>query len=214
MIAHPPLYSRWEERINAATHGVGILLAITGLVLMVVFSSLKGNSYHIVSSSIFGASLVLLYSMSTIYHLVQRPRWKSIFRNLDHSSIYLLIAGTYTPFTLVSLHGAWGWTLLGTIWGCALAGISLEIFPKERPQRVSLILCIVMGWLILLAIQPLVENVKMGGLLLLIGGGLSYSLGVIFYLWKSLPYSHAIWHLFVLSGSILHFFAIFYYVLP
>lgn len=214
MIATPPLYSSKEEFANAATHGLGILLSITALVLMVVYSVLKGDGYHIVSTSIFGASLIVLYSMSTLYHVMQKPRLKKVFRTLDHSSIFLLIAGTYTPFTLVNLHGAWGWTLFGLVWGFALFGIIIETFTGQRLKRISLGLYIGMGWLILIAVVPLIENVEPGGLALLLAGGLSYTLGVAFYVWKSLFLNHAIWHLFVLAGSIFHFFAVFFYVIP
>ncbi len=214
MIATTPHYSTNEELANAATHGLGVLLSIAALVLMVVFSSLKGDGYHIVSSSIFGSSLILLYSMSTLYHVVQSPHLKRIFRKLDHSSIFLLIAGTYTPFTLVNLHGTWGWTLFGLVWGIALIGILVETFTRQQLKHLSLGLYIGMGWLILIAAGPLIENVQTGGLLLLLSGGLFYTLGVVFYKWKSLFFNHAIWHLFVLAGSIFHFFAVFYYVIP
>ncbi len=214
MIATPPLYSSKEEFANAATHGLGILLSITALVLMVVYSVLKGDGYHIVSTSIFGASLIVLYSMSTLYHVMQKPRLKKVFRALDHSSIFLLIAGTYTPFTLVNLHGPWGWTLFGLVWGFALFGIIIETVTGQRFKKISLGLYIGMGWLILIAVVPLIENVEPGGLGLLLAGGLSYTLGVAFYVWKSLFLNHAIWHLFVLAGSIFHFFAVFLYVIP
>ncbi len=214
MIASPPLYSNKEELANAASHGLGVLLSITALVLMVVFSVLNGNGYHIVSCSIFGASLIVLYTMSTLYHVIRKPHLKKLFRALDHSSIYLLIAGTYTPFTLVNLHGSWGWTLFGLVWGFALLGIIVQIFTGQRLKRFSLGLYISMGWLIIIAAGPLIENVEIGGIVLLLSGGLSYTLGVIFYVWKSLIFNHAIWHLFVLAGSILHFLAVFFYVVP
>ncbi len=214
MIATPPLYTSKEELANAATHGLGILLSITALVLMVVYSVLKGDGYHIVSTSIFGASLIVLYSMSTLYHVMQKPRLKKVFRALDHSSIFLLIAGTYTPFTLVNLHGPWGWTLFGLVWGFALFGIIIETVTGQRFKKISLGLYIGMGWLILIAVVPLIENVEPGGLGLLLAGGLSYTSGVAFYVWKSLFLNHAIWHLFVLAGSIFHFFAVFFYVIP
>lgn len=209
-----PQYSQREELANVLTHGLGTLLSISALVLLVVFSSLNGNGYHIVSSSIFGTSLLLLYSMSTLYHLVKGPKIKRLFRVLDHSSIFLLIAGTYTPFTLVTLNGKWGWTLFGLVWGLAVTGIIVEVFTGQKYKKISLSLYLVMGWLIIIALNPLIHTVPAGGLRLLIGGGLCYTFGVVFYVWKSLTGSHAIWHLFVLGGSILHFFAVFFYVIP
>jgi hemolysin III len=152
--------------------------------------------------------------MSTVYHMVTTARMKKIFRALDHSSIFILIAGTYTPFTLVSLQGEWGWTLFGLIWGIALVGIILETATGQRLKKLSLTLYLAMGWLVIVAAKPLFLSVAPGGLVLLAGGGLCYTFGVIFYVWKSLFFNHAIWHLFVLSGSILHFFAVFYYVVP
>lgn len=214
MIASQPAYSPKEEIVNAITHGLGTLLAISALILLVIFATINGNSYHIVGCSIFGASLILLYSMSTLYHAVRIPRLKKIFRALDHSSIFLLIAGTYTPFTLVNLHGSWGWTIFGVVWGMAIVGIILETVTKQKFKKISLALYISMGWLIIVAIKPLLSTVDTGGIILLVSGGLCYSLGVIFYIWKSLVFHHAIWHLFVLAGSILHFFAVFFYVIP
>lgn len=214
MTATRPLYTPQEELANTITHGLGILLSISGLILMIAFSLRNGNGYHIVSSSIFGSSLVLLYSMSTSYHLVTTPKLKKVFRALDHSSIFLLIAGTYTPFTLVSLKGGWGWTLFGLVWGFALVGIVVETITSQKLKRLSLFLYLVMGWLIVIAVKPLLQSVAPEGLMLLAGGGLCYTFGVIFYVWKSLTYNHAIWHLFVLAGSVLHFFAIFFYVIP
>jgi len=214
MIASPPAYSPREEIANAVTHGIGMLLSISALILLVVYATINGDSYHIVGCSIFGASLILLYSMSTMYHMVKTPKMKRIFRALDHSSIFLLIAGTYTPFTLVNLHGSWGWTIFGLVWGIAVLGIVLETVTRQRYKKLSLTLYIGMGWLIIIAVKPLLQTVDTGGIILLVGGGLFYSLGVIFYIWKSLVFNHAIWHLFVLAGSILHFFAVFFYVIP
>jgi len=209
-----PVYSPQEELANTVTHGLGALFSLGALVFLVVFSSLNGNAYHIVSSCIFGGSLLLLYSMSTCYHWVRTPRRKNIFRALDHSSIFLLIAGTYTPFTLVTLQGGWGWTLFGLVWGLAVIGVALVIFPRRRLEKLSLILYIAMGWLIIIAAKPLLTNIAFGGLALLVGGGLCYTLGIAFYVWRSLAFNHAIWHLFVLAGSLLHFFAVFFYVVP
>jgi hemolysin III len=203
-----------EEIINSITHGIGLALSLAGLSVLVVFASLYGNAWHIVSSSIFGASLVLLYTFSTLYHSFQLPRIKHIFKILDHSSIYLLIAGTYTPFTLVNLRGAWGWTLFGLIWGLAIFGILFSIIFINRFKIVSTFIYLFMGWLVIIAIKPLLSNVPGGGIAWLVAGGLFYTIGVIFYALKKLPFSHAVWHVFVLGGSVCHFFAVMFYVVP
>jgi hemolysin III len=207
-------YSLGEEIAHAVSHGIGALLSIAGLVVLVAFASLYGNAWHITSSSIYGATLILLYTASTLYQGIPQPAAKQVLRRLDHAAIFLLIAGTYTPFTLVNLRGEWGWTLFGLVWGFAILGVVLEIAVKRRIKWLSLSLYLGLGWLVLIAIQPLLETVATGGLILLLAGGLCYSLGVIFYVWKRLAYHHAVWHLFVMAGSLLHFFSIFFYVLP
>jgi hemolysin III len=207
-------YSTQEELANAATHGAGVLLSIAALVLLVVFSSIHGDGWHVASTSIFGASLIALYTSSTLYHIVTTPKIKKIFQTLDHSSIFVLIAGTYTPFTLVSLRGLLGWTIFALVWTIAIGGVLLETLTRQKFRKLSLALYLGMGWLIVFAIKPISENIAPGGIILLVSGGLCYSLGVIFYLWKSLLFNHAIWHLFVLAGSILHFFSVFFYVIP
>lgn len=207
-------YSKNEELANSLTHGLGTLLGITALITLLFFSTVYGTTSHIVSSIIYGSTLILLYGASTLYHAVHSTNTKRILQKIDHSSIFLLIAGTYTPFTLVNLSGAWGWSLLGLIWSLAIIGVILELAIKKRYKKISIVLYLSMGWLIVVAIKPMVENVETGGLLLLLSGGIVYSLGVIFYVWKSCPFNHAIWHLFVLAGSTLQFFAVFYYVLP
>ena len=214
MTASTPQYSQREELANVLTHGMGALLAISAMVLLIVFSSLNGDAYHIVSSVVFGTCMLLLYTMSTLYHMVKKEKIKRIFRLLDHSSIFLLIAGTYTPFTLVTLNGKWGWTLFGLVWGLAVAGIIVEVATKQKYKKISLALYIGMGWLIIIAIKPLLHTIPTGGLMLLVSGGFCYTLGILFYIWKSLAGNHAIWHLFVLGGSTLHFFAVFFYVIP
>jgi len=202
-----------EEIANVITHGVGLALSVAALVLLVVFASLKGDAWRIVSFSIFGASLVLLYLASTLYHGASRPRIKLRLNRFDHSAIYVLIAGTYTPFTLVTLRGAWGWTIFGIVWGLAIAGIIYKIFfYKVKFRAVSAVIYLLMGWIIVIAIKPLIQSLSTPGLIWLAIGGLSYSFGVIFYLWKKLPFAHSIFHLFVLGGSISHFFAILLYV--
>lgn len=209
-----PHYSLGEEIANSITHGVGVLFGITALGILTAFATLHGDVWHIVGCSIFGAALILLYTTSTLYHSIPLPRVKAVLRTLDHSAIFLLIAGTYTPFLLVNLRGPWGWSLFGAIWSLALLGIVLRIARGRRSSLLPICLYIGMGWVVLIAIKPLLDNVAPGGLLLLLSGGLTYTLGVAFYIWKKLPYHHAIWHGFVLAGSILHFFAVLFYVIP
>ncbi len=208
-----PRLTFFEEVTNAITHGVGALLSIAGLVLMVVFASIDGDAWKIVSAAIFGSSLILLYSSSTFYH-ASPPKLKEISQKIDHSAIYVLIAGTYTPFTLVTLNGLWGWWIFGIIWFLAIGGIVFQVFfYSDRFRLISSIIYLLMGWMMVAAIRPLLENLPSGGLYWLLAGGLSYSGGVAFYLWKRLPFAHSIWHLFVLGGSICHFFAVFLYII-
>ena len=207
-------YSVGEEIANSVTHGIGAGLSIAALSILVTFAGLFGDAWRVVSFSIYGATLILLYLASTFYHSFQAPRVKKFFRVLDHSAIFLLIAGTYTPFTLVNLRGGWGWTLFGLIWGSAICGILLEIFFIDRFKTLSMAIYIAMGWLVILAFKPLLSAVPAGGMIWLGVGGLIYTLGVVFYLWERIPFNHAIWHLFVLGGSVCHFFCILFYVLP
>ena len=207
-------YSLGEEIANSITHGIGIVLAITALVILTAFAAIYGNVWHIVSVSIYGTTLILLYTASTLYHSIQHPRAKRILQVLDHSAIYLLIAGTYTPFTLVSLRGTLGWWLFGVVWGFAVLGTIFQSSLMKRWRAVSLVLYIGMGWAILVAIKPLIVSVATGGIVFLILGGLAYTTGILFYVWKKLKFHHAVWHLFVLTGSILHFFAVLFYVVP
>ena len=209
-----PEYSAAEEFAHTLTHGVGALLSIAGLAVLVAFASLNGDVWHIVSSSIYGATLIVLYSASSLYHGVTHPRAKSILQRFDHAAIYLLIAGTYTPFLLVSLRGVWGWSLLSVIWSVAIFGMITEFVNAKRFEKLSLWLYLGLGWIVVLAINPMLENVEPGGLILLLLGGLSYSLGVIFYVREQMTFSHAIWHIFVLAGSVFHFFSILFYVIP
>ena len=212
-----------EELANAVTHGLGAALAVAALVLMIVFASLRGSARHIVGATIFGSTMVLLYLMSTLYHSFQGRRVKLVFRVLDHASIFLLIAGTYTPFCLATLKGAWGWTLFGLIWGLAAVGITLKsillsmaghLAGKRLWEAVSLAIYLLMGWLIVIAIVPLYRSLPLGGLYWLFGGGLCYTLGAIFYAWQRLPYHHALWHLAVVAGSGCHFACVLIYVIP
>ena len=207
-------YSFLEELFNSITHGAGVLLSVAALVLLIIFSNTYGTTSHVVSCTIFGVTLILLYSASTLYHSIQKPQVKSVLKIIDHSCIYLLIAGTYTPFLLVTLRGVLGWTMFGAIWFMAISGVLFKIFFVHRFKIISTLAYLLMGWIIIFVIRPLIDSLPSGGIILLVAGGLAYSLGVIFYAWKRLPFNHAIWHLFVLAGSICHFFAIIFYVLP
>ncbi len=209
-----PRYSKGEEIANGITHGIGVVLSIAGLAVLTAFATLYGSVWHIVSCSIYGATQILLYSASTLYHSLPFSRAKAIFRVLDHSAIFLLIAGTYTPFTLVSLRGPWGWTLFGIVWSLALFGILAQSRLIRLNGVVTLGIYLAMGWLIVVGARPLTASLAPGGLALLLAGGLAYTVGVVFYAWRRLRYSHAIWHLFVLTGSACHFFAILLYVIP
>ncbi|MDP8243601.1 MAG: hemolysin III family protein [Candidatus Hinthialibacter antarcticus] len=209
----PHVYTPAEERANILTHLAGVILGVIALIGMVVEASSNGDAWRIVSVSIYGATLVILYSTSTLYHAVQAPDLKRTFRIFDHISIYLLIAGSYTPFTLVTLRGAWGWSLFGVIWGLALVGIGLKIFTTGRWRVISSLVYIGMGWVAVIAFKPLVDAIAYDGFLWLLAGGLFYTFGVIFYIKKNLPYHHAIWHCFVLAGSACHFYAVYFYVL-
>lgn len=207
-------YPYWEEFVNVLSHGIGFLLSMAALTLMVVFASLDGNAWHIIGVSIFGASLVVLYLASTLFHWSMRSQVRKYLNVFDHSAIYVLIAGTYTPFLLVTLNGPWGWSLFGVIWGLAIAGIVFKMFFTGKYDRLSLLIYVFMGWLILIAIVPLVQNLSTMGLIWLLIGGISYSIGAVFYLLNRLPFNHAIFHFWVLGGSICHFFAVFWYVIP
>ncbi len=207
-------YLKGEEFLNASTHGLGVLLAIFGLILLILKSTRYGTAIHVASTAIFGSSMIILYLASTMYHSLLPGKAKGIFKILDHTSIFILIAGTYTPFTLVTLQGGWGWSIFGAVWGLAVLGIVLEAAFGRRVARLSLALYLVMGWIVLIAIKPLVNALPAEGLYWLLAGGVSYTLGVIFYVMKKIPYTHSIWHLFVLGGTICHFFAIYNYVLP
>lgn len=199
-----------EEIFNSVTHGIGVLLSIAGLILLVIFAAIKGNVWHIVSFSVFGTTLVLLYLASTLYHSFTKQKIKNLFARFDHAAIFLLIAGTYTPFLLTVLRGALGWTLFGIIWAVAITGVVIRSIYLTRFRKLMVGLYLAMGWLIVVAIGPLLKHVPGISLLFLLLGGIMYSVGVVFYAWRSLKYGHGIWHLFVLAGSILHFFAVIY----
>jgi len=206
-------YTAAEEVAHSLTHGVGLLLGIAALVLMVVFAAQRGSAIHVVSCAVYGSTLVVLYAASTFYHALPSGRGKRVFGILDHAAIFLLIAGTYTPFALITLSGGFGWSLFGVIWGIAIGGIVLEAVSRGRFRRIQLLLYLGMGWGIVGAARPLLQELATPGLVLLAAGGLAYTLGVIFFVWRR-PFHHAIWHLFVLAGSICHFFAVLLYVIP
>jgi len=202
---------RGEEIANSVTHGIGAILAVVGLVVLAVDSSRHGTARTVVACVVFGAALVLLYASSVLYHSVRNLRAKAVLRVFDHSAIFLLIAGTYTPFTLVSLRGAWGTALFVFVWGIAVAGITLRLVLPRRPTALFVSLYLAMGWCIVVAVRPLLAAVAPGGIALLVAGGLAYSVGVVFYVWHR-PYHHAIWHGFVLAGSACHYAAVLRYV--
>ena len=207
-------YWRRQEIANSVTHGLGIVLSVAGLVVLVVLASLHATVWHVVSFSIYGTSLILLYTSSTLYHSFRSPRLKRFIHFLDHSSIYMLIAGSYTPFVLVNLRGVWGWSLFGVIWALSFIGIVLKAFFTGRFKGISTAIYLLMGWLVVIAIKPLMHAMPVGGIAWLLAGGLAYTIGAFIYMWKAIPYHHAIWHLFVLAGSICQYFAVLFYVLP
>lgn len=209
-----PHFSLGEEIAHAVTHGVGIVLSIVGLTVLVAFAALRGDRWHVVGCAIFGATLVLLYTASTLYHAIPNPPARKVLRILDHAAIYLLIAGTYTPFALVNLRGKWGWSLLATLWILAVLGIVVASTALDRFQALSLVLYLGMGWSAVAVAGPMLENVGTGGVVLLVSGGLAYTFGVVFYLLRRMPYHHFVWHLMVVAGSVLHFFAVLFYVIP
>ncbi|MEH7305367.1 PAQR family membrane homeostasis protein TrhA [Neobacillus drentensis] len=208
------IFSKKEELANSITHGVGALLSISALVILIVFSSHYGNVRHIVSFTIFGVTMVILYLSSTLLHSFPEGKAKDIFEIFDHSSIYFFIAGTYTPFLLVVIKGTLGWTLFGIVWGLAIAGTVFKCFFVKKYLFSSTALYVVMGWLIVFAWKPLVKNLSSQGMTYLIIGGALYTLGAIFYVWRGFKYHHAVWHLFVLAASVAHFFCVLFYVLP
>lgn len=204
-----PLYTIREEIVHSISHGIGTLLSVTGLVTLTVIAALFGNSRQLVSVMVYGLSLVLLYLASTLYHAIQVPRIKKVFQIMDHSAIYLLIAGTYTPFLLISLEGAQGLSLLVIIWALAFFGIGFKAFYIDRFHRISTIGYLLMGWLGVLGGKQVLAAIPNPSLYWLAAGGVIYTAGIVFLAWRRIPYNHAIWHLFVLVGSICHFFAVF-----
>ena len=203
-----------EEWFNVLTHGTGALLSVFALIALVYFSAIRGTRMQLTASIIFGISLFTLYTASTIYHAMTRLRWKRLFQTVDHLCIYLLIAGTYTPVALLGLKGTWGWIIFTLIWALAAIGFVFKLSPLRNREKASLLLYLVMGWLIIIALKPLIQAMPTEPLLLLLAGGLSYTMGVYFFVKGNVPYYHTIWHLFVLAGSAFHFFGIFLYLVP
>jgi hemolysin III len=208
------LYDLREEIANAVTHGIGAVLGITALVLLVIMALTQQDGLRLAAAITYGSSLILLYLASTLYHSVPGKRAKLFFQKLDHAAIYVLIAGTYTPVLLISMEGAWGYTLMAIVWSIAVFGVCFKFFFHDRFEKLSLFSYIGMGWIVIFAASELIIKVPTGGLVFLLAGGLAYTLGTIFYANDRIPYNHAIWHLFVLAGSVLHFVAIYNYVMP
>ncbi len=209
----PATYSGREEVASSVIHGIGIVLSIAALAILAAVAARVGGIRDIVAVCVYATTLILLYTASTLYHGIPSARAKPLLRLFDHAAIFLLIAGTYTPFALITLQGTWGWSLFAIVWTLAIAGIALE-FAGVRSRRVMAALYVGIGWVGLVAIKPLSENLPSAGLWLVFGGGVAYTLGVPFYLWRRLPFNHALWHGFVLLGSVLQFFAVLLYVLP
>ena len=207
-------YSPLEEKINIYSHAIGLVVSILVLALLVVRASIHGTVWHIVSFTIFGVSLIVLYAASTFYHSARKPEIRGRLRIFDHASIYVLIAGTYTPYTLVTLHGTIGWVLFGLTWGFALTGIILKIFFTGKYNLLSTLMYVFMGWGIIFAVKPLLENLSSDGLFWLIAGGVAYTLGAVLYSIKKIKFNHAIFHVFVLVGSFCHFISVYFFVLP
>ncbi len=217
------MYTVGEEIFNSVSHGVGVLLSIAALVLLIIFGVIYSDGYGLASGLVFGISLILLYTMSMTYHIVQNEKGKKVLRIFDHCSIFILIAGTYTPYLLVSLRevpfvlgslaGSLGWVIFGIIWGATVLGVLLNSLSLEKFKIISLVLYVLMGWGIILSIKPLAQNLPFGGLVLLVAGGLVYTIGIVFYVLKKYRYMHSVWHLFVLAGSVCHYFSILLYVL-
>lgn len=204
-------YSGAEELANSLTHGLGLLLSALGMAWLLVNS---GGALEVASCLVYGATLVFVYGTSTVYHGVSGARAKQLLRTLDHVAIFLLIAGTYTPFVLIALRGPWGWSLFGVVWSLAVLGAIFEMTRLRRHRRALIAMYVGLGWIGLVALKPLVAALPAAGLWLLFGGGVSYTVGVLFYRWHGLRYHHAIWHVFVLAGSVLQYLAVLWYVLP
>ena len=213
-LAEAKYYAPLEEKINVSTHAFGLLLSIIALVFLLLRASMYGNTRSIVSFAVFGLSLVLLYAVSTLYHSTKKPASRSRLRIYDHASIYVLIAGTYTPFTLITLNGTTGWVIFGISWGLAISGIILKLFFTGKYHLLSTLMYIFMGWVIVFAINPLIGNLSSQGLLWLLAGGVAYTAGAVLYSVRTIKFNHAIFHIFVLIGSFSHFMSVYFHVLP
>ena len=211
-VSGPHTWTIGEEVAHSVTHGIGLLAAIAGVVVLVLQAAATRDPWRITACAVYATTLVLLYGTSTLYHALSATRARRVFRVLDHSAIFLLIAGTYTPFALISLRGPWGWTLLGIVWGLAVLGITAKAVFGTRWPILSTALYVGMGWVVLVAVKPLVAHVPAGAIAWLLAGGVAYTAGIVFYAWTRLRYSHAIWHLFVLTGSACHYVAVARYV--
>lgn len=203
-----------EEIANSITHGIGLLMSLAGLAILIALTITKGSVWHLVGCAVYGATMVILYAASTLYHSVRHPKWKHFFRQVDQMAIYLLIAGTYTPFMLVNLRGFWGFLLLTLVWALSIFGIVFKIIFVDRYNQVTMSLYLLIAWTALIAVKPIFISVPLGGLAWIGAGGLAYMLGLVFFAWDRIPYNHTIWHVFVLAGSCCHFLAVIYYVLP
>lgn len=208
-----PAYLK-EELVNAITHGIGAILSVAGLITLLIVSISDGDIWRITSLSIYGASLTILYLASTLYHSFHHPKTKHYLKIFDHSAIYVLIAGSYTPFALVTLREHGGFTLFFVLWGITVVGIIFKLFFVKRFTVISTLLYVAMGWMAVFVYEPLLQHFDMNGIYLIVAGGIIYTLGTIFFLWEKLPYNHSIWHLFVMGGSLCHFLAIYYFVAP
>ncbi|WP_348673834.1 hemolysin III family protein [uncultured Abyssibacter sp.] len=207
-------YSVGEEIAHTITHGLGAVLGIGGLAVLVGFAVPTGDVKLLVGCSVFGATLIVTYTASALYHGIPHETAKPVLKAIDHASIYLLIAGTYPPFALSVLTPPWGWSLFAVVWSLAAVGVIFKVFTAGRYDWFSVALYLGMGWVAVVATKPIIELFPLGGILLMLGGGIAYTLGVVFYLWRSLKYHHAIWHVFVIAGSLLHYFAVLFYVIP
>lgn len=210
-------YTLGEEIFNSITHGIGGLLSIAGCVILIIFGVIYGDVWSVVSNAVFGASLIILYTSSTLYHSLTNIKAKAVFRILDHDTIFFLIAGTYTPITLSTIRRdspGMGWTLFGIVWAAAIVGIVLNSISIEKYKLFSIIAYIAMGWIVIIAIKPMIDKMGFIPMLYLFGGGIAYTVGIIFYKMKNVKYMHAIWHIFTVIGSVLHFFFVLFYVSP
>ncbi|WP_298417265.1 hemolysin III family protein [uncultured Kordia sp.] len=207
-------YSPLEEKLNILSHGLGVILGIIALLFLVKQAIQYGETIHLVSCTIYGLSIIVLYLASTLYHKTTTPKLRNRLRVFDHAAIYLLIAGTYTPFALITLEGTTGWIIFGTVWAFAVVGITLKLFFTGQFDKLSTLMYVFMGWIIVFAINPLMENLSSDGLFWLFAGGVAYTVGAILYSIRKLPFNHAIFHIFVLAGSICHFISVYFYVLP